>query len=385
MLKSRRAQLGVAVAGAGACILALFVVMPALGASALFGIPTAAGDPIQLQTTLTVGKSPDGFAYNPYNDQIYVANEGASSVYALNASTDALLFTISVKSHPGPLVYDPANHDVYVANYGTSSVSIIPPADTAPTTISVGSTPDALLYNTLNTEVLVSVYGTSQVVALNSSTNAVTHIKGFDLPLAMTFDTATKTVYVQNSNNSVAEISKANKVVEWIGTDGACDWSTDFPTLLAYDPATKTVWASECGSNVVDILNKTSYIRNVPVLSGAESLLYDPANQEMYLSEDFNYYGLGGGVTIINGQTYATTNVSVDPQSTNLVYDPVNQLVYATNWASNAITAVNVTSVNVQLTIVGVGSEPDAIFYNSVQGTIWVGDYGTNTVSIVTS
>ncbi len=380
MEKSRRKHIGVAIAGSGACLLALLVVMPALGFGPLYATPAPSSAVIQLKTTLSVGKSPDGFVYNPDNNQLYVANEGASSVYAFNASTDALLFTISVKSHPGPLAYDPANGEVYVADYGASYVSIIPPTDAAPTSIKVGATPNALLYDPANKEMLVSVWGTSDVAALNSTTNAVKQIAGFNEPDAMTFDNATNTVFVQNyNNNSVAEIGKTNKIVEWIGVDYTCNYGTDFPNMILYDPANKTVWSAACGSNVVDILNKTSYVRYLDVPGGAESLAYDPANSEMYLTDN------SGQVTFFNSKTYATTNVSVDATPRNLVYDPSNQLVYVTSEGENSVTAVNVTSVNIQLTIVGVGSEPDAIFYNSVQGTIWVGDYGTNTVSIVTS
>ena len=371
---------------AGASLLAVAVIAPALG-GLQHSSPSASGSSaIELVATLTVGKSPDGFAYNSFNNEMYVANGGGSSVYAFNATTNVLLNTIAVKSHPGTLLYDPANHDTYVADNGVSAVSIIPPSNAAPTTVTVGSEPYELLYDPLTTEVYATVYGASYLSAINSSTNAVTHIAGFTDATAMAYDPADQSVFVQNAGNStVAVVNRHNHVTVWIAVNPIGVFGTDYPLSIAYDPANKTVWSLSYGSgyNQVDILNSTSWVTAFYVFGGAsgggpESIAYDSANSEMYVTDT-----IGNQVTVFNSKTYDEVNVGVDVDPTNVVYDPSNHEVYVSNYGENSVDAIAVSSANVLLTVVNVGANPDAIAVDSATSAIWVANIGGNTVSVV--
>jgi YVTN family beta-propeller protein len=364
-------------------VLSLVVAAPALAASTP-PAPSIA-QPIQLKATYTVGHAPDGIAYNPYNQEVYVANSASSSVYALNASTGAVRYTISVGSDPGPVVYDPANHDVYVADTGGSKLSIIPPNNTAPTTVNVGSHPNYLLYDSTNKDVYVSVWGPtdSQVVAVANKTLKMTVITGPNEPISLTFDTATSQVYVENNgNNTIEVVSNANKIVSWIGVyETTCyNGAPDYPSSLAYDPANKTVWSGDC-SNQLDVLQGGAVITSVSLPSNPESLAYDPANGDMYVSEP----GCGC-VSIVNATSYQLIDsLPVGSNPTNLVYDPSNKQMYVAAYDSNWVAAILLTSVNAQVTFVPVGPNPDAMFYSAVQSTVWALDHGGNTISVVSS
>ena len=98
-----------------------------------------------------VGKCPQGIAYDPVNRVIYVANKdylslGTPSTYAdcnpgtvsaIDADSGYLYGTITVGYCPDGIAYDPANQDVYVVNTGVPSGQVHP---ATPSTISVIST-----------------------------------------------------------------------------------------------------------------------------------------------------------------------------------------------------------------------------------------------------
>jgi len=315
---------------------------------------------------------------------MYVANEGSSSVYALNATTNALLYTIGVSSKPIAEVFDPANDNVYVADYGTDKVSVISPADTAPTSLKVADEPITLLYDPANTEVLSAGFNSGNVSAINSTTGAVTELAGFDDPVSMVYDTANGDVYALNYGNFTATvINSKDVVVGWITFSDTCG----NPGELAYDPSNQTVWYSDCYANQIDVVSGTSIVAQVSVTSGGSqaapgitTLVYDPSSGNMYLAGT-----TANVVSLITSKTYKVTNIPMGSEPGAIGYDPDDKEMFVSCYGSAEVTAILVTSVNTQLTIVSTKASPGPMAYDPVQSSMWITDYGSASVSTLAS
>ncbi|MGO8793780.1 MAG: YncE family protein [Candidatus Sulfotelmatobacter sp.] len=72
--------------------------------------------------TYSVGQNPYGVAFDGNN--IWVPNQGSSTVTKLLASTGALVGTYSVGGAPDAVAFDGSN--IWVANQGGASVAKIP-------------------------------------------------------------------------------------------------------------------------------------------------------------------------------------------------------------------------------------------------------------------
>src|SRR5439155_760787 len=127
--------------------------------------------------TVPVGTSPLGVAYG--NGNIYVSNYDSSSVSVISSTTNSVIATVPVGTNPLGVAYGIGN--VYVANYGSSSVSVISSTtNSVSSTISVGPNPSWIAFDPNNGYAYVSfLYGGSvsviNAVIQPSVTPAVTH------------------------------------------------------------------------------------------------------------------------------------------------------------------------------------------------------------------
>jgi YVTN family beta-propeller protein len=66
---------------------------------------------------------PIEIAYDPNNGIICVANMFSSDIYIIDGSNNNVVASIPFDAHPHGLAYNPANNDTYVANYDSTSHS----------------------------------------------------------------------------------------------------------------------------------------------------------------------------------------------------------------------------------------------------------------------
>jgi len=74
--------------------------------------------------TVEVGQTPDAITFDSSNGNVYVANEGSSTVSVISGSNDSVIATIR-RDEPNAITYDVSNHDIYVTNGGSDTVSVI--------------------------------------------------------------------------------------------------------------------------------------------------------------------------------------------------------------------------------------------------------------------
>ena len=71
------------------------------------------------------GSLPSGIAFNPDNNQLYVADFGSSAVHIIDDQTNEVVKTISVGDRPWGVAYNPVYNKIYVTNSGSGTVSVI--------------------------------------------------------------------------------------------------------------------------------------------------------------------------------------------------------------------------------------------------------------------
>src|SRR2546426_10142355 len=106
-----------------------------------------------LLATIFVGDRPDGIAYNPSNQMVYVTVLGSAynspgKVAVIDGRTNKVVTNLQVDSNPEAVLYDPADQQVYVTSSG--SVSVIDNANKIIKTISVPFSAVALAHDSIN-------------------------------------------------------------------------------------------------------------------------------------------------------------------------------------------------------------------------------------------
>lgn len=148
------------------------------------------------------GATPTAVAVDPVRNLLYVLNSpatGSGSVYIYNglpagATTTAglaLLATVTVGDNPSALYVNPSTHQVYVANEGSSSVSVIDGVTFAATSFTVGTSPVSMAMSASKNVLYI----------VNHGANTVTAASGFQpVPLTTTISGVTDAYTLPSQN-----------------------------------------------------------------------------------------------------------------------------------------------------------------------------------------
>lgn len=267
-----------------------------------------------------------------------------------------------------------------------------PSLDSTQIPLPTGSGPWGVAFNPVNGYLYVSDTSSFNVSVINTSTNQiVTQIPVIPGNEPIVADTATGYVYVGSAWTTVSVISPVtNRVVATVsipasaGCSGGC-----FPQVQAYDSANGDVYVSQIDSpnnNNVSVIHNTSLVTTIPVGSGPNGAVYDPADGNIFVANEGSL-----NLTIINGSTNRVVGqVAVWP-GPGLAYDSSNKEVYVCsnaieNGQSNFVTAVNGTTDKVVATV-SVGTACGGALYDSANDYLYITDnsrpgYGGNLANV---
>jgi DNA-binding beta-propeller fold protein YncE len=161
----------------------------------------------------SVGIAANGMAYDPYRNEVLVANLESNNVTGLSAAHP---FTgphlnIPVGGNPASIAYDPADHDDYVLDSGSNNVSVINGAGKE-----LGSIPiDTQSYGSYSTGIgwsqsqlaIYAVNGYSNTVSIVKQMKVVETVRGIDFPTGVVYDDQTGRMYVTGSYSVVYILS----------------------------------------------------------------------------------------------------------------------------------------------------------------------------------
>ena len=75
--------------------------------------------------TIAVGQGPIALAFNPENDNMYVADFNSGNVSVIDSSNNTIVDSIAVGQGPVALEFNPNNENMYVADESSGNVAVI--------------------------------------------------------------------------------------------------------------------------------------------------------------------------------------------------------------------------------------------------------------------
>ena len=252
-----------------------------LGNDSLGVVDLAAGKVLRRIDGLS---EPQGVAYVPSADSIYVANGGDGSVRVLRGEDFAPAGRIELRNDADNVRVDARRNRVLVG-YGKGALAVIDPASRAKVAdISLKAHPEGFQIDETGTQVFVNVPDAREieVVDLTSGANRSLPTQGArsNFPMAIDPDARRVLAAFRSPPSLTALSSQDGRIVAKIETCGDAD-------DVFVDPKRHRVYVS-CGEGVVDVLEQqgAEYRRlaRVPTVSGARTSLFVPELDRLFVA-----------------------------------------------------------------------------------------------------
>ena len=360
---------------------------------------TAPAEALSVVRTIAVGAQPFGVAVA--GGQLYVANNGGSTVSIIDTASNAVTGSIAVGSGPGEVVVDGGR--AYVGNFNDGTVSVV---DTTTRSTIATLSPGGL--GLAVDPVLHRLYATSGARLTVFDTDTLQAVATLSAPAtggwwAVAVDATRHRVYLGDlggggitvvdgtSNSSVALIAtgkpirfalavdpSASRLVAASDTATATLWMVDtatdavvgtatvgdFPSHIVFDASHRAV-ITDLGSNDLAVVDPaTGAVTRTPLSAKPAGLAF--AGAQLYVALNGS-----GAVAVMGNGTPVMDSVSVSPAEarTNdtltaavVAHDPDGDpLTFAYQWTRNGADLAGATGASLQLSLAGNGDRGDAI------------------------
>ena len=247
--------------------------------------------------------------------------------------------------------------------------------------ITVGQDPSGLAEDSATGDMYVFDPMSDNVSILsNTALVATVGVWGIGGQAAPLFDPADGYVYAPELTDQLNIVS--GSTLKWTGQIGSA------PTAATYDAVDGDVYIADMGSANVSIVSGTNVTGSIPV-AGAESsphaILFDGLNGDIYVA-DSDCPGIpciakGGNLSVLSGaSTSSTLFVGTGSHPWALACDSSNGYVYIANYGSHNVSIVSGSRF---VGSVQVGSLPENLLFNPANGDVYVANYNSSNVSVI--
>jgi len=252
-----------------------------LGNNSLGVVDLAAGKVLSRVAGLA---EPQGAAYVPSSDSIFVANAGDGSVRVLRGEDLTPIGRIELGDDADNVRVDPARKRVLVG-YGKGALAVIDPVSLAKTAdIRLKAHPEGFQIDETGTQVFVNVPDAHEIVVVDLATGSTqslpTQGAGSNFPMAIDGEAHRFLVIFRNPPTLMAFSSQDGHVAAKVDTCGDAD-------DVFVDRKRHRVYVS-CGEGAVDVLepDQQGYRRlaRVPTASGARTSLFVPELDRLFVA-----------------------------------------------------------------------------------------------------
>ena len=199
---------------------------------------------------IKVQYDPTRIAFDPYNNYMYVANYGSSTVSVINQS-NIVIKNILVQSAPYGIAFDPYNNYMYVTNSGNDTVSVINQSNIVIKNMTVQSYPEGIAFDPYNNYMYVANFVSNTVSVINQSNIVIRNITVQSNPYGIAFDPYNDYMYVTNlASGTVSVINQSNVVIKNIT-------GQSYPEGIAFDPYNDYMYVTNFLTATVSILSST--------------------------------------------------------------------------------------------------------------------------------
>jgi DNA-binding beta-propeller fold protein YncE len=208
---------------------------------------------------------PDGIAFVPSTNMLFVLEWGSSDVAVINpldGTVSARIALNACASSPDvdarTAFYNPGNNGVYINDPCSNIVTFIKAATLAHFNILVGNMPEIFTYSPASQETYVGNYIDSTISVIARNNTVVRTLSGFAGPLGMTFDAKNGDVYVVNNRNATVSILDSSDAVIGLPIQvGAC------PNWIVYNPGNSGVYTSNFCVNTISVIRGSTVIATI--------------------------------------------------------------------------------------------------------------------------
>jgi YVTN family beta-propeller protein len=252
-----------------------------LGNDSLSVVDLAAGKVLRRVAGLS---EPQGVAYVPFVDSVYVANGGDGSVRVLRGGDLAAIGLIELGDDADNVRVDAQRRHVLVG-YGKGTIAVIDPISrTKIADIRLKGHPESFQIEETGTQLFVNVPEAREIEVADLAAGGTLSlpIEGFrsNFPMAIDRDTHRVLVVFRSPPTLMALSSQDGQIAAKIGTCGDAD-------DVFVDVKRHRVYVS-CGEGAVDVLEQRAAgyerIARVPTASGARTSLFVPELDRLYVA-----------------------------------------------------------------------------------------------------
>ena len=362
-------------------------------------------------TAVPVNDNPGQIVYDPSNHDLYVAitGVGEESIQVIDTLTQTLVATIGAGCNggvypyttglcsPSAIAYDPVNNDIYVAGLNYSYGSIVLVAIDGSTNkitkdiglgIGMNGIPSEIVVDTTNGDLyaadLYAPSGGGTVTIVNGATNSlVTNLlltKSQSVN-AIAFDQQDGDLYAVAATEYNPSCASTGRLLVINGATNAIvanESAGPSPTDIAYDSSNGNLYFSDaCSYPISEVSGATNQVvanLTATVRGSYERLLYDSFNHYLY---GFT----GAAMAIVDPSSDSV--VATLPIGTESAYavDPSNGDVFA-GYTYDSVSIVG-GSTNSVLLNARVGSSPGFIAFDQANGDAYVSVPGANIVYVL--
>ncbi len=329
----------------------------------------------------SVNSQPQGVAVNVKMNRVYVADWQSSSLTVIDGSTDKIIASIPVVQRPDGVAVNPITNRTYVTSDNQRGVSVVD--DISNTLEYTIDAPPALALAVNPVTNRIYTAGGTTLTVIDGSTNTIvgTATVGF-VPTGIGVNPVTNRIYVGSSNtNDVSVIDGSTDTV--VATIPV----TFSPGTFGVDvnPETNRIYVTNLNGPVSVIDGSTNtVVANIPVVGTLTALVVNPILSEVYVSDQFSYFGgppPADKVAILNATTnMQITSVAVGSVPSGIGIDQISGRVYVDNESSDTMSVIDTSTLTLVDTIIldpTISANPSIVTLSS-------GGTGTSTVTVTT-
>ena len=271
------------------------------------------------------------------------------------------------------IAFNPANGKLYAVDTRQGTVSVISGPTHTISTVKVGAGPVAVAVNPATNKVYVANHGSGTLSVLAGDTNAVVaSIPVGKTPYVVAVNPSTNKIYVSNTfNNQITIIDGVTNATKTVAA-GSADQITVDPEgnkiyLLGYESSSLTV---------LDGIDDS--ITHMPVGEmHLWAIALSPASSEVYVTR------IGSGdVVALDEKSTASIPVSTGKIPCAIAINSKTNTLYVANYGDDSVTVID-GSKHVAVATVHVGAQPHAIAVDAKTNLIYVANTHGNSVTVI--
>jgi YVTN family beta-propeller protein len=212
--------------------------------------------------------------YDPENGWVYVLDAASNSNIVSVINGTSLVGTVYAGQSPYGGAYDPADQDVYIANVNSDNVSVVRGL-TVVASVGVGQCPEFPVFDPGSEEMYVSNLCSNNLTILNGTTVAG-NVRAGDTPWSPVYNARNGIVYVPDAGAQTVTAVNGSRVLRTIHLGYT-------PDSLVYVPPRGEVLALNAYGDNLSILGRDSVVGSVPTGDDPHSAIYDSADGYVYV------------------------------------------------------------------------------------------------------